>query len=63
MAKYYLDYTVTRSVSESDAELMEAKSISEAKKKLKEDLKEDFFGENVKVKFNNVYRTSDDARL
>ena len=63
MAKYYLAYTVTQSISESGEELIEAKSISEAKKKLKESLKEDFYGENVKGKFNDVYRTSDDARL
>lgn len=63
MAKYYLDYTVTRSVSECETEIIEAKSLSQAKKKLKDALKEDFSGEKIKVKYNDAYRTSEDARL
>lgn len=63
MAKYYLDYTFTRSVSESGVEIVEASSLAEAKRIVKKQLEEDFSGENVKVHWDDTYRTSDDARV
>lgn len=41
---------------------VEASSLSAAKKALKEDLKAEYEGDFLNVKFNDAYRTSDDAR-
>nr|DAL13617.1 MAG TPA_asm: hypothetical protein [Caudoviricetes sp.] len=62
MAKYYIDYTISYKVDEVEKAIVEANSLSAAKKALKEDLKAEYEEDFLKVEFNNAYRTSDDAR-
>lgn len=62
MAKYYIDYTISYKVDEVEKAIVEASSLAVAKKALKEDLKAEYESDFLKVKFNDVYRTSDDAR-
>lgn len=62
MAKFYIDYTVSYKVDEVEKVIVEASSLSDAKKSLKDDLKSEYEGDFLKVEFNDAYRTSDDAR-
>lgn len=62
MAKYYIDYTISYKVDEVEKAIVEANSLSAAKKALKEDLKAEYEGDFLKVIFNDAYRTLDDAR-
>ena len=62
MAKYYIDYTISYKVDEVEKAIVEASSLAAAKKALIEDLKAVYESDFLKVKFNDVYRTSDDAR-
>lgn len=62
MAKFYIDYTISYKVCEVEKAIVEANSLSAAKKTLKEDLKAEYEGDFLKVEFNDAYRTSDDAR-
>ena len=62
MAKYYIDYIISYKVDEVEKAIVEASSLSSAKKALKEDLKAEYEGDFLNVKFNDAYRTSDDAR-
>lgn len=62
MAKYYIDYTISYKVDEVEKTIVEASSLTAAKKALKEDLKAEYESDFLKVKFKDVYRTSDDAR-
>lgn len=62
MAKYYIDYTISYKVDEVEKAIVETSSLAAAKKALKEDLKAEYESDFLKVKFNDVYRTSDDAR-
>lgn len=62
MAKYYIDYTISYKIDEVEKAIVEANSLSAAKKALKEELKAEYEGDFLKVEFNDAYRTSDDAR-
>lgn len=62
MANYHIDYTISYKVDEVEVAIVEASSLSDAKKTLKEKLKAEYEGDLLKVEFNDVYRTSDDAR-
>lgn len=62
MAKYYIDYTISYKVDEVEKAIVEADSLASAKKALKENLKAEYESDFLKVKFNDAYRTSDDAR-
>ncbi|MFT0232938.1 hypothetical protein ACMSFF_14655 [Bacteroides faecis] len=62
MAKYYIDYTISYRMEEVEKAIVEASSLSAAKKALKENLKAEYEGDFLKVEFNDAYRTSDDVR-
>ncbi|MCS2653813.1 hypothetical protein NXV35_21500 [Bacteroides faecis] len=62
MAKYYIDYTISYRMEEVEKAIVEASSLSAAKKTLKENLKAEYEGDFLKVEFNDAYRTSDDVR-
>jgi hypothetical protein len=49
-------------MEEVEKAIVEASSLSAAKKTLKENLKAEYEGDFLKVEFNDAYRTSDDVR-
>ena len=61
MAKYFIDDTSSYKVDEVEKAIVEAKTLSAAKKALKKNLKTEYEGDFLRVEFNDVYRTSDDA--
>lgn len=61
MAKYHIDYKISHGIEEVEKAIVEASSLSAAKKALKKYYKEEY-GDFYKVKFNDAYLTSDDAQ-
>ncbi|GEM_PF-6354813 len=62
MAKYYLEYVVEYKESDSLHCISEGSSIADAKKRIREQAKEEHGNNLIGVKFHVGYRTSDDAR-
>lgn len=62
MENYYIDYTITYKMDEVESTIIEAKSLADAKRALKEQLEEEYKEDFLNVKFNDAHRTSDDAR-
>ena len=62
MAKYYVSYTTIFKDVETESDIIEAKSLDAAKKAIREKMKEEYRNAYIGVRFNDAYRTSDDAR-
>lgn len=62
MAKYYVSYSTIFKDVETDSAIIEAKSLAAAKKAIREKMKEEYKSGFIDVRFDDAYRTSDDAR-
>lgn len=67
MATYYLSYEITYTVdgekeSDFDDKIVEATSLANAKKQFYSEILIEY-GAETKIKWNDCYRTTDDARL
>lgn len=60
MAKYYVSYSTIFKDVETDSAIIEAKSL--AKKAIREKMKEEYKSGFIGARFDDAYRTSDDAR-
>lgn len=62
MPNYYIQYEVTSRFTESESEIVFAKSLQESKRKVEQHQKEINGDDYLSIKFNECYKTSDDAR-
>ena len=62
MAKYYVSYSIIFKDVETDSAIIEAKSLAMAKKAIREKMKEEYKSGFIGARFDDAYRTSDDAR-